>query len=112
MTTSYLLVLKVKNVMSSTISKVLLFNNPELAYEYAINLDTYFEKHKINPLDKALKKKVIWKSDNKEFPIHVCKIISIKNDIIWNIYQNIYQTKYDNNIMKLVYKELKMYNII
>jgi len=107
MSNSYLVILKSRQLTSLSISKVVLFSNIDLAYEYAINMG--FNKEKVNTLDETIKTNVVWKSSKRVLPINECKIIPIDNDILCNIYQ----TLPDNEkIMPYIYKELFMNDII
>ncbi len=107
MSASYLVILKTKQLLSLSISKLVLFNNIETAYEYAINIGV--TKEKINTLEETIKTNIVWKSKNNVLPIYECKIIPVDNDILCNIYQ----TLPDNEkIMPYIYKELFINEII
>ena len=107
MSNSYLVILKSRQLLSLSISKVVLFSNINLAYDYAINLSFY--KEKINTLDDTIKTHLVWKGPKNNLPIYECKIIPIDNDILCNIYQ----TLPDNEkIMPYIYKELFINEII
>ena len=107
MSNSYLVILKSRQLTSLSISKVLLFSNIDLAYEYAINIALV--KEKVNTLEDTIKTHVVWKSSKRVLPIYECKILPIDNDILCNIYQ----TLPDNEkIMPYIYKELFMNDII
>ncbi len=107
MSNSYLVILKTRQLLSLSISKVLLFSNIETAYEYAINISV--SKEKINTLEETIKTNIVWKSSKNTLPIYECKIIPVDNDILCNIYQ----TLPDNEkIMPYIYKELFINEII
>lgn len=107
MSNSYLVVLKSRQLLSLSISKVVLFANINTAYDYAINLG--FNKEKINTIEDTLKTNIAWKSSKSVLPIYECKIIPIDNDILCNIYQ----TLPDNEkIIPYIYKELFINEII
>ncbi len=107
MSNSYLVILKTRQLLSLSISKVLLFNNIETAYEYAINIGV--TKEKINTLEDTIKTHIVWKSSKAVLPIYECKIIPVDNDILCNIYQ----TLPDNEkVMPYIYKELFINEIV
>lgn len=108
MSNSYLVLLKTRQILNISISKVVLFNSMNLAYDYALNLN--YPKDKINTIDDAIKTYQVWKSyKNSSLPIYECKIIPIDNDILCNIYQ----TLPDNEkIIPYIYKELIINEII
>lgn len=107
MSNSYLVILKNRQLLSMSISKVLLFNNIETAYDYAININVF--KEKVNTLEETVKTHIVWKSHKNVLPIYECKIIPVDNDIMCNIYQ----TLPDNEkIMPYIYKELFLNEII
>ena len=108
MSQSYFLILKKYNLLSSSIDKLILFNNIELAYEFALNLNIS-SKDKENTIDQVLDTHIVWSTITNEFPIYICQIIPIDNDIMWNIYQNINDT---NKIIPCIYKELFINNLI
>jgi len=106
MSNSYLVILKIRQLLSISISKVVIFNDINSAYEYAMNLS--YPKEKANTLDDVIKTRLVWKSKSI-LPIYECKIIPIDNDILCNIYQ----TLPDNEkIVPYIYKELVINEII
>ena len=106
MSNSYLVILKTRQLLSITTSKVVLFNNINSAYEYAMDLT--YPKEKDNTLDDVIKTRLVWKSKST-LPIYECKIIPIDNDILCNIYQ----TLPDNEkLVSYIYKELIINEII
>jgi hypothetical protein len=107
MSNSYLVILKIRQLLSISISKVVIFNNINFAYDYAMNLS--YPKEKANTLDDVIKTRVVWKSGKSTLPIYECKIVPIDNDILCNIYQ----TLPDNEkIIPYIYKELIINEII
>ena len=60
MSNSYLVILKSRQLLSLSIGKVLLFNNIETAYEYAINIG--IGKEKINTLEETIKTNIVCKA--------------------------------------------------
>lgn len=107
MSNSYLVILKSRQLTSLSISKVILFSNINIAYEYAMNIA--INKEKVNTLDDTIKTRTVWKSSRNILPIYECKIIPVDNDILCNIYQ----TLPDNEkIIPYIYKELFMNDII
>ncbi len=107
MSNSYLLIIKSRQLMSMSISKIVLFNDPKLAYEYGINV--MYNKEKVNTLEKALETNLVWTSPKTTFPICECKIITIDNDILCNIYQTLPNNE---KILLHIYKELVLNEII
>ncbi len=107
MSNSYLVILKTRQLLSLSISKVLLFNNIETAYEYAINIGV--TKEKINTLEETIKTKFVWKSHKNVLPIYECKIIPVDNDIMCNIYQTLPENE---KVMPYIYKELFINEIV
>jgi len=106
MSNSYLVILKIRQLLSISISKVVIFNDMNSAYEYAMNLS--YPKEKANTLDDVIKTRLVWKSKST-LPIYECKIIPIDNDILCNIYQ----TLPDNEkLVPYIYKELVINEII
>ena len=114
MTQSYILILKSKNIFSSTITKLLLFQNIDDAYNYGLNLDLQIDREIIYTLDKVIQNKILWTSNKNTFPYYTCKIYPILNDDLCNIYQNV---KVSNNatnayMIKEIYKNIKIYGLI
>ncbi len=107
MSNSYLVILKTRQLLSMSISKVLLFNNIEIAYDYAININVF--KEKINTLEDTIKTHIVWKSQKNVLPIYECKIIPVDNDIMCNIYQTLPENE---KVMPYIYKELFINEII
>lgn len=105
---SYLVVIKIKNIFNSTINKVILFSSIENAYNYGLNYDLYIQRNQINSIDEAIKTNLIWNSKGN-FPIYVCKIYQVDNDIICNIYQGMDQEKL---LVQSLYKNLKINNLL
>ena len=107
MSNSFLLILKSRTLISMSISKLIVFNDANLAYEFALNLP--YTKDKINDLNESLNSSLIWKSSKNLFPIYECKIIPVDNDILWNIYQTVPENE---KLIPYVYKELFINEII
>lgn len=109
MVTSYLIIIKSRQLLSSSIIKVILFNNLDLAYEYAINLHYGSVKEKINTIDEVLLTNYVWNTQKNVFPMFECKLIPIDNDLISNIYQTVPENQ---KIIPYIYKELFVNNLI
>lgn len=108
MSNSYLVIIKSRQLLTTSITKVILFNNIDLAYEYALNLNIA-NKEKVNTLDEVIKTNVVWKSIKSVFPIYECKIFPIDNDTICNIYQTLSENE---KIIPYIFKELYINDII
>lgn len=109
MVKSYLIIIKTRQLLSTSISKIILFHNLDLAYEYAINLTYSSSKEMVNTIDDVLTTNYVWKTQKNIFPIYECKLIPIENDIIWNIYQTFPENE---KIIPYIYKELFINNLI
>ena len=109
MSKSYLIIIKTRQLLSTSITKVILFNNLDLAYEYAINLHYGSVKEKVNTIDEVLLTNYVWHTQKNIFPMFECKIIPVDNDLICNIYQTFPENE---KIISYIYKELFINNLI
>jgi hypothetical protein len=106
---SYFVIVKKRYLFTSSIEKIILFNNLDIAYEYALDINMNIRKDKINTINQVLDTQIVWSSAINVFPIIICKIIPIDNDIMWNIYQTIHDKQ---KIIPHIYKELLINNFI
>ena len=89
MSTSFILVLKKKNIFNSTINNLIIFQNIQDAYEYGLTLELSIARNIVNTLDTVKSNNILWTSKKDVYPYVVCKIYPILNDVLWNIYQNV-----------------------
>lgn len=111
----YLLELEIINIFNTSTTKIILCKSGELAYEYGLKIEPMIKRNNINPIEKALDKKIIWETDNN-FPKYKCKMIPINCDILWELYNM--DTKFSLNpydkhkIVQNIYTNLKINNLV
>jgi hypothetical protein len=110
--TAYLLEYEIINIFSSNISKIILFNNMENAYEYGKTYEPLIKREIINPLSYQTinDKFTVWESSKNIFPRYICRISPVDNDILWGFYQN--NIEANKNLIQSFYKNLKINGII
>lgn len=104
---TYIIIIKVKDLLSSKTTHVSVFPTAEIAYDYACAY-TAVKKYP-KPLSEAIKTNIVWTTEPNDYPIYKCKILEIPSDFMWNLYQNVHK---GGSIVRQIYTELKTYNLI
>ena len=111
MSNAYIIVLKSKTIFNSQILKVQMFKTFEKAYEYGNNIEPGTTKEIIYTREEVQKNRVLWITSKNIYPQQTCKIYSIPNDKILNIYLSCPNEKIATMVQYL-YINLKMNNLI
>ncbi len=110
MTSSFVLIHKVKDLFSSTIKKIVIFKTFDDAYSYGLCMEPYINKPIVYSKEDTLKNSMLWTSTLDVFPKHKCKIIEVPNDVLWNIYQT--TTENETKLINHIIKTMRTNNII
>jgi hypothetical protein len=104
---TYIIIIKVKDLLHSKTTHVSVFPTAEIAYDYACAYTAVKKKPK--PLLEAIKTNIVWTTDPNDYPIYKCKILEIPCDFMWNLYQNVNK---GGSVIRQIYTGLKTYNVI
>lgn len=110
MTSSFVLIYKIKDLFGSNIKKIIVFKTFDDAYNYGLSMEPYINKTIIYSKEDTLKNSMLWTSSIDVFPKHKCKIVEVPNDVLWNIYQTTAEN--ETKLMHHIIKTMKINNII